>query len=52
VTVAVDEQHDGEPDAHLGGGDGDDEEGEDLTSGSISSTDSSTSTALRRLSTP
>src|SRR3954447_21711437 len=31
VQVAVDQQHDGEPDADLGGGDRDDEEGEDLT---------------------
>src|SRR4051794_39995175 len=28
--VAEDEQHDGQPHAYLGGGDGDDEEGEDL----------------------
>src|SRR5689334_19879823 len=31
AAVAVDEKHDGQPDADLGGRDGDDEQGEDLT---------------------
>jgi hypothetical protein len=30
LSVPVDEQHDGEADADLGGGDGDDEQGEHL----------------------
>src|SRR5947209_17689955 len=33
ATVAIDEQHDGEADADLGGGYGDHEQGEDLASG-------------------
>src|SRR3954466_4399087 len=33
ATVAVDEQDDGQSDADLGGGDGDDEQGEDLAGG-------------------
>src|SRR3954451_22573419 len=35
VAVAVDEQHDGQAHAHLGGGDGDHEEGEDLAGGRV-----------------
>ena len=69
LAVAVEQQDDGEPDADLGGGDGDDEQGEDLpgdgvvgrrrsatrlmlTALRISSIDISTSTPLRRASTP
>ena len=68
MRVAVDEQHDREADADLGGGDRDDEQREDLagdvarnaenatrlmfTAFSISSMLMSTSTALRRASTP
>src|SRR5206468_5453987 len=35
VAVAVDEQDDGQADTDLGGGDGNDEEGEDLTGGVV-----------------